>query len=505
MKKVTAVNLHQIVRVDDDLEIQAFYAGHVLGAAMFYVRVGSESVLYTGDYNMTPDRHLGGARIPVSYLRPDVLITETTYATTIRDSKRSRERTFLQRVHQTVERGGKVLIPVFALGRAQELCILLETYWEQMNLGHIPIYFSGGMVEKANLYYKLFINWTNEKIKQTFLWRNMFDFKHIKPFERSLADSQSPMVLLASPGMLHAGLSLEIFKKWAPDEKNCCIIPGYCVVGTVGNKLLAGKRGTVEIDKRTTVNVNCQVENLSFSAHADVKGILQLIKIASPRTVVLVHGEKGKMAFLRQYITDKFKIGCYDPPNGSMIHIPPPSMPSHTAVYIPAQLDNSTNLTSNPLNADWELDEMEKQESDDINFLPFPQIMCEGVLTQSTETPEWELSVSELPVISDQHRVDTIASTWVKDWDTEKYLNFFGENSEERTFHMMSHLYEKIHKLTKPKTPVWSRNMKTILLSSLRVTSYTAANVVSTKVSWGTQDSLIAKAIIEIVEQMIPQ
>lgn len=106
--------------------------------------------------------------------RPDLLITETTYATTIRDSKRQREREFLKKVHSCVEKGGKVLIPVFALGRAQELLILLETYWERMNL-NVPIYFSPGLTEKANLYYKLFINWTNQKIKATFV-RRYFQF-----------------------------------------------------------------------------------------------------------------------------------------------------------------------------------------------------------------------------------------------------------------------------------------------------------------------------------------
>nr|BAB14541.1 unnamed protein product [Homo sapiens] len=96
MKKVVAVHLHQTVQI----------------------KVGSESVVYTGDYNMTPDRHLGAAWI--DKCRPNLLITESTYATTIRDSKRCRERDFLKKVHETVERGGKVLIPVFALGRAQE-------------------------------------------------------------------------------------------------------------------------------------------------------------------------------------------------------------------------------------------------------------------------------------------------------------------------------------------------------------------------------------------------
>lgn len=110
---------------------------------MFWAKVGDESVLYTGDYNTTPDRHLASASCPFR-LRPTLLITESTYATTIRDSKRSRERDFLKKVHECLERGGKVLVPVFALGRVQELCLLVESYWERMRLGHIPVYFSAG-------------------------------------------------------------------------------------------------------------------------------------------------------------------------------------------------------------------------------------------------------------------------------------------------------------------------------------------------------------------------
>ncbi|VDK67063.1 unnamed protein product [Anisakis simplex] len=198
MQKVKAVNVNEEVIVDGKLKIRAFYAGHVLGAAMFLVSVGSESVLYTGDFNTTPDRHLGAAHVEPG-LRPDLLITETTYATTIRDSKRARERDFLKKVHDCVANGGKVLIPVFALGRAQELCILLESYWERMDL-KIPVYFSQGLAQKANQYYRLFINWTNEKIKRTFVHRNMFDFKHIGPFDNSAADAPGPMVLFSTPG-----------------------------------------------------------------------------------------------------------------------------------------------------------------------------------------------------------------------------------------------------------------------------------------------------------------
>ncbi|KAM4563203.1 integrator complex subunit 11 [Odontesthes bonariensis] len=312
MKKVVPLNLHQTVQVDDELEIKAYYAGHVLGAAMVLIKVGSESVVYTGDYNMTPDRHLGAAWI--DKCRPDILISESTYATTIRDSKRCRERDFLKKVHESIERGGKVLIPVFALGRAQELCILLETFWERMNL-KAPIYFSTGLTEKANHYYKLFITWTNQKIRKTFVQRNMFEFKHIKAFDRSYADNPGPMVVFATPGMLHAGQSLQIFKKWAGNEKNMVIMPGYCVQGTIGHKILNGQR-KLEMEGRATLDVKLQVEYMSFSAHADAKGIMQLIRMAEPRNMLLVHGEAVKMEFLKGKIEQEFSVDCYMPANG---------------------------------------------------------------------------------------------------------------------------------------------------------------------------------------------
>ncbi|KAL9893210.1 integrator complex subunit 11 [Glossina fuscipes] len=320
MKKVTAVTLHQSVMVDSELEIKAYYAGHVLGAAMFWIRVASQSVVYTGDYNMTPDRHLGSAWI--DKCRPDLLISESTYATTIRDSKRCRERDFLKKVHECVAKGGKVLIPVFALGRAQELCILLETYWDRMNLKY-PIYFALGLTEKANTYYKMFITWTNQKIRKTFVHRNMFDFKHIKPFDKAYIDSPGSMVVFATPGMLHAGLSLQIFKKWAPNENNMVIMPGYCVQGTVGNKILGGAK-KVEFENRQVVEVKMSVEYMSFSAHADAKGIMQLIQNCEPKNVMLVHGEAEKMQFLRTKIREEFSIETYMPANGETCIISTP-------------------------------------------------------------------------------------------------------------------------------------------------------------------------------------
>ncbi|KAK8374721.1 hypothetical protein O3P69_011693 [Scylla paramamosain] len=306
MKKVITVSLHETVQVDADLEIKAYYAGHVLGAAMFHIRVGQQSLVYTGDYNMTPDRHLGAAWI--DKCRPDLLISESTYATTIRDSKRCRERDFLKKVHDCVERGGKVLIPVFALGRVQELCILLDTYWDRMNL-KVPVYFHHGPGRDSQ-----------QILPHTFVHRNMFDFKHIKPFDKTYMDNPGPMVVFATPGMLHAGLSLTIFKKWAPNQNNMVIMPGYCVQGTVGHKILNGAK-KIDFENRTSVEVNLSVEYMSFSAHADAKGIMQLVRHCEPKNVLLVHGENAKMDFLRQKIMQEFNINCYKPGNGETAHI----------------------------------------------------------------------------------------------------------------------------------------------------------------------------------------
>lgn len=118
-----------------------------------------------------------------------------------------------------------------------------------------------------------------------------FEFSKMRPFRRGDADVPGPCVLFATPGMLHGGQSLEVFRAWAPDARNLIVLPGYCVSGTVGAKLMAAaaaptaggaavpnRRPTnkrlVEIDKRgTTVDVQCQVAYLSFSAHADATGI----------------------------------------------------------------------------------------------------------------------------------------------------------------------------------------------------------------------------------------
>jgi integrator complex subunit 11 len=510
MKKVTAVNLHQTVVLDNELEIRAYYAGHVLGAALFYVKdlETGKSVVYTGDYNMTPDRHLGGASI--ERLRPDLLITETTYATTIRDSKISRERDFLKQVHQCIEKGGKVLIPVFALGRAQELCILLETYWDRMNLGgRVPIYFSAGLVERANFYYQLFINWTNEKIKNVFVNRNMFQFKYIEPFDRAYIDKPGPMVLFATPGMLHAGMSLEVFKRWAPNELNMVIIPGYCVEGTVGNKVLHSKTGKIEIDKKTTIHMKCGVKLISFSAHADAKGILQLIRQAQPRNIMLVHGEKDKMRFFKEKIERDFKIKCFDPPNGCTVNIPIGN--ANTSLHSNIAVNVSLNLLKRSFTSPREEDivdnggeivsDDEDNVSENANIIssPTPTIVnrfkktkLEGILISRDNelTPylvEANEAASQLGL--KQHKLKM---------STSRTVPFQAESQSQ--IHIMQSLYDYLCKQFQSAEAItFNQELCNIAINSL-IISFKQDNASILQISWLVEDDALAEKVLSVID-----
>ncbi|CAG8499883.1 4952_t:CDS:2 [Funneliformis caledonium] len=494
MKKVTAVNLHQTIKVngDDDLEIKAFYAGHVLGAAMFYVRVGSQSVVYTGDYNMTPDRHLGAAWI--DKVRPNLLITESTYATTIRDSKRTRERDFLKKVHDCVSQGGKVLIPVFALGRAQELCILIETYWERNNL-NVPVYFSAGMTEKANDYYKLFINWTNEKIKNTFVQRNMFDFKHIKPWDRQYMDLPGPAVLFATPGMLHIGTSLEVFKKWAPHPENMVIMPGYCVAGTVGAKVLNGDK-EIYIDAYNKITVNIQVKNLSFSAHADAKGILQLIKQCDPRNVMLVHGEKAKMEFLQEKIKRECKIPCFSPANGETLII-------NTPLSIP--VDVSVDLLKRH-HAAQKLPFPTSDERIDITRIkPVNEIPIQGVLSMEPD---------RIPRLMDADEAMRDANLPLREL-TFEFIKTFDPSKVQKNLDASPHVDVRVRALeivyeavTKALRGKMSCTEITKIPSQIKIRSMLISvsddNTNSLNISWNHRDENLANYLMSIIDKALP-
>lgn len=279
------------------ISITPYCAGHVIGAAMFYISSKNNSILYSGDYSTVADRHLPGASCP--RLKPTVFITESTYAGVVRQSRLERESQLLKLIYETIQQKGKVLIPAFAIGRAQELCTILLQDQKRSKYSKIPVYMSGTLSDKCNYYYQLYKNWCNESFNSFIYNDQSFDFSSILQFNKYMIGDDEPKVVFASPGMLHSGLSLDIFKEWCEDPLNTIIIPGYCVQGTIGAKLIAGEK-KIEINKKI-YNVRCRVEYISFSAHADILGILELINVVEPENVILVHGNKKQMEDFRSY------------------------------------------------------------------------------------------------------------------------------------------------------------------------------------------------------------
>ena len=315
LHKVTPVTAKREIRVcGGDITVRVWYASHVLGAGIWEVSVGPQRVVYSGDYNMVADRHLSAAYVP--RLQPDLFVSETTYCTSTRGQRRSREREFLLKVHECVKRGGKVLIPVFALGRAQEVMLLIDSYWERMGLS-VPVYYSKGLVTKANQNYTNYVGWMNQTVRETFTKAPVFDFRYIRPLDQKASlDALGPAVLFATPGMLHSGFSLEVFTKWCTSKANLVVFTGYCAPGTPGDELISGKRKITLHGGSTQLDVACDIDSISFSAHVDAKGIVKMIEMLAPKNVMLVHGEKTRMDFLRGKIEKELGIYCCNPPNG---------------------------------------------------------------------------------------------------------------------------------------------------------------------------------------------
>jgi cleavage and polyadenylation specificity factor subunit 3 len=324
--RIETVEYHQEV-VHNGIRFQPFNAGHVLGAAMFMIDIAGVKTLYTGDYSREPDRHLFGAESPP--IAPDVLIVESTYGRREHEPRENRENKFISSIHEVVARGGRCLIPVFALGRAQELLLILEEYWEaHQELHHIPVYYASSLAAKCMKVYKTYVSSMNQRVGDQHKYnKNPFVFKHIQ----SLADLKSfndsgPSVVLASPGMLQSGISLELFDRWCGDRLNGIVIAGYCVDGTIADKVLQKKRD-IELPSGRIMKVRMEtIESVSFSAHADARQTRDFIQeMQGTGHIILVHGNEKAMEMLKDKLTQDLKdrqVSIYTTRNQEAINIP---------------------------------------------------------------------------------------------------------------------------------------------------------------------------------------
>ena len=233
---------------------------------MFLIEIDGIKILYTGDYSREEDRHLKPAEFPDCEV--DVLIVESTYGVRKHESREKREQDFTKHVTDIVSRGGKCLMPVFALGRAQELLLILNEHWQKHpELAKVPIYYQGNLANRALSVFNTHRNMMGDKLRMELeSGHNPFKFEQYDKLD-SIAEATTPLVIMASPGMMQNGPSRELFMKWAPDKKNGVVFTGYCVEGSLAKKVMDSEKTIVVNDQLITREMS--VEYISFSAHAD--------------------------------------------------------------------------------------------------------------------------------------------------------------------------------------------------------------------------------------------
>lgn len=339
------------------IRITPYPAGHVLGAAMFLVEIAGLKIFFTGDFSREEDRHLISAQVPKN-IKIDVLITESTYGISSHIPRPERETALMRSITSILNRGGRVLMPVFALGRAQELLLILDEYWARHpEFQRYPIFYASNLARKCMVVYQTYIGSMNENIKRMFRERmaeaeqddggakgGPWDFRFIRSLKNlERFDDVGGSVVLASPGMLQNGVSRELLERWAPNDRNGVIITGYSVEGTMAKEIMTepeqipaimtnrnaggmARGGRSEMDK-PMVPRRCSVQELSFAAHVDGVENREFIEEIAAPVVILVHGEKHNMMRLKSKLlslnADKaVKTKVYSPANAEELRIP---------------------------------------------------------------------------------------------------------------------------------------------------------------------------------------
>ena len=322
-------------------------AGHVLGACMYLIEIAGLKVLFTGDYSRENDRHLIPASVPKNVGKIDCLITESTFGISSHTGRSERETALMRCITSILHRGGRALLPVPAIGNAQELMLILEDYWQRHeDYRRFPIYYASALARKCMVVYQTYIEAMNENIRSKFqasqsgAGSGPWDFRYIRSL-RGLDkfEDVGGCVMLASPGMLQNGVSRSLLERWAPDAKNGVVITGYNVEGTMArtiqtepdsipavmtnqanrNSLLKRPGGQDEV---SMIPRRCSVDEFSFAAHVDGNENREFIEQVDAEVVILVHGEKHNMGRLKSRLLGLNRFKVFNPQNCEEVRIP---------------------------------------------------------------------------------------------------------------------------------------------------------------------------------------
>ena len=274
-------------------------AGHILGASSVELTAGATTVLFSGDLGRPDDLIM---RAPAPIERADYIVAESTYGDRLHDASDA-EQLLGQVIQRTAARGGIVVIPAFAVGRAQSLLYAIYRLRQRSEIPDVPVYLNSPMaIDMTDIYHRhraehrLSAQECNGMARVATMVRSTEE-------SRALVGRRQPAVIVSASGMATGGRVLHHLKALAPDPRNTIVFAGFQAGGTRGGRIVAGER-SIRIHGED-VAVNAEVVSLpGMSAHADAQQIVQWLKTAPkpPRGVFLNHGEPAAADALRQRI-----------------------------------------------------------------------------------------------------------------------------------------------------------------------------------------------------------
>jgi len=296
----------EVTDVSPDVRLTLHNAGHILGSSLAHLHIGKglHNIVYTGDLKFGPTQLLQPASF--QFPRVETLIMESTYGAPedVSSTRMETEAEFVK-VAGSILKQGKVLIPVPAVGRAQEIMMVVNKYMESGDLQEVPVYIEG-MISEATGVHTAYPTYLSNDIRDQILYegRNPFESDYFTIVKQ--ADSRDeiteggPCIIIATAGMMEGGPVIEYFKRLAPWEENGLIFVSYQVAGTLGQRLQSGLRSVQTFSgngKMEVINVKMGMHTVEgFSGHSDRRQLVNYVRKMrpTPKRVFFIHGEESK-------------------------------------------------------------------------------------------------------------------------------------------------------------------------------------------------------------------
>ncbi|HEY1016501.1 MAG TPA: MBL fold metallo-hydrolase, partial [Herpetosiphonaceae bacterium] len=279
-------------------------AGHILGAGMVLFESPHGRVLHTGDISTGDHRTIKGVdlqRVPPA----DLMICEGTYGNRAHHSRKEQERALVEMVQSVVDKGGRVLIPAFAVGRAQEVILILKSFRATGLISPIKMFVDGmcksvcaAYEQQSHDLHPALQNFLRNSQRPLFMDPSLGVHAVGPRMRRDVIERGEPGLIISTSGMLSGGPAPLYAAKLAESERNAIIFTGYQDEESPGAALLRAAQGDTLSIPGGTIRLNCQVARYGLSGHADAAQIEQVVRLCGPRHLVLVHGDEAALGAL---------------------------------------------------------------------------------------------------------------------------------------------------------------------------------------------------------------